>query len=248
MKRAIMSSFMVAVLLLVICSSNLADVDISLNIVPNDYSDPTQGGNWSLVAKTDTVNSAGIVGLLASFELGTIPAVGTVNPNIGGFLFVGTFLIPIERVEFVYGQPGTPWLLGVGLPGGPSDIGPDPLGDPVWDSASEIAFGAIPDLTTIPVPVPLFAGANEVEEVGGISFAATIDQFVVRVAMLVLGDANGDGVLDNLDISAFGLALFNPTAYAAAYPGVDTDVVLDMNNDGVFNNFDIAGFGAALGF
>ena len=65
---------------------------------------------------------------------------------------------------------------------------------------------------------------------------------------VVPGDANGDGVLDNLDITAFGQALFMPATYAAAYPGVDTDVVLDMNNDGVFNNLDIADFAAALGF
>ena len=62
------------------------------------------------------------------------------------------------------------------------------------------------------------------------------------------GDANGDGFLDNLDITAFGLALLQPAVYAATYPIVDPDIVLDMNNDGVFNNLDTAGFGSALGF
>ena len=64
----------------------------------------------------------------------------------------------------------------------------------------------------------------------------------------VLGDANDDGVFNNLDITAFGMALFDPTMYAAMYPGVDPDALLDMNCDGDFNNLDIAAFGAALGF
>ena len=71
---------------------------------------------------------------------------------------------------------------------------------------------------------------------------------VASATPLVLGDANDDGVLDNLDITAFGQALFMPAAYAAAYPNVEPDCVLDMNNDGAFNNLDIAGFSSALGF
>ena len=62
----------------------------------------------------------------------------------------------------------------------------------------------------------------------------------------VLGDANDDGVLTNLDIASFVLALTNPVAYQAMFPDVDPDVVLDMNNDGVFSNLDIAGFVSAL--
>ena len=69
---------------------------------------------------------------------------------------------------------------------------------------------------------------------------------VVRLAEL--GDANDDGALNNLDITAFAEALFMPTAYAVAYPDVDPDLVLDMNNDGAFNNLDISGFATALGF
>jgi hypothetical protein len=66
------------------------------------------------------------------------------------------------------------------------------------------------------------------------------------VIRATLGDANGDGVFNNLDIAAFVLALINPIAYQAMFPDVDPDLVLDMNGDGVFNNLDIAGFVAAL--
>ena len=54
---------------------------------------------------------------------------------------------------------------------------------------------------------------------------------------IVLGDANGDGVFNNLDIAAFVLALTNPAAYPAMFPDVDPDVVLDMNGDGVLTTW-----------
>ena len=63
---------------------------------------------------------------------------------------------------------------------------------------------------------------------------------------IALGDANVDGVLSNLDIAPFVLALTNPVAYQAMFPDVDPNVVLDMNGDGGFDNADIAGFVAAL--
>ena len=62
------------------------------------------------------------------------------------------------------------------------------------------------------------------------------------------GDANGDGILNNLDITAFGLALFDPTTYAAMYPNAEPDIALDMNGDGVFDILDSTDFGVALGF
>ena len=60
------------------------------------------------------------------------------------------------------------------------------------------------------------------------------------------GDANDDGVLSKLDITAFSMALIQPVAFAAAHPDV-ADVVLDMNSDGVFNNLVTASFAAVLG-
>ena len=63
---------------------------------------------------------------------------------------------------------------------------------------------------------------------------------------IALGDANDDGVFNNLDIASFVLALTNPVAYQAMFPDVDPDVVLDMNGDEVFDNLDIASFVAAL--
>ncbi len=67
-----------------------------------------------------------------------------------------------------------------------------------------------------------------------------------HVEVLVLGDANDDGMLSNRDIASFVLALTNPVAYQTMFPDVDPDIVLDMNQDGVFDNLDIPGFVAEL--
>ena len=64
----------------------------------------------------------------------------------------------------------------------------------------------------------------------------------------LLGDANGDGIVNNLDSMAFATALFNRSLYVSMYPNLDPDVVLDMNGSGELNNLDINGFAAALGF
>ncbi len=70
--------------------------------------------------------------------------------------------------------------------------------------------------------------------------------FDISSCVIVLGDANDDGVFNNGDIASFVLALTNPDAYQAMFPDVDPNVVLDMNGDGAFNNGDIAAFVAAL--
>lgn len=57
----------------------------------------------------------------------------------------------------------------------------------------------------------------------------------------VKGDANGNGVANNLDLQPFVLAILNRTQYEATY-GLNPDVVLDFDCSGTFNNLDIAWF------
>ena len=63
---------------------------------------------------------------------------------------------------------------------------------------------------------------------------------------VLLGDLNGDGFVDNLDLGPFGQALFDLPAYTAAFPNIDPNVWGDFTGDGVFNNFDLAGFADVL--
>lgn len=74
------------------------------------------------------------------------------------------------------------------------------------------------------------------------------DAVLVKLNGFLLGDANQDGDLNNLDIASFVMALFNRPAYLVAHPGVDPDLVLDMNSDGALNNLDIFPFVQSLGF
>lgn len=86
---------------------------------------------------------------------------------------------------------------------------------------------------------------RQVSNAGGSVYIDNVQLEVVP--QFILGDANDDGVFNNLDIASFVLALTNLPAYQAMFPEVDPNVVLDMNNDGVFDNSDIAGFITALG-
>ena len=66
------------------------------------------------------------------------------------------------------------------------------------------------------------------------------------LAGVILGDMNGDGEFDNLDINPFVLALTDPASFAAEYPGVNVIIAGDFNGDGSFDNLDITGFVGAL--
>jgi hypothetical protein len=90
------------------------------------------------------------------------------------------------------------------------------------------------------------AGFGNLAGPSTIDFSAYDGDQVMTILLPAKGDADGNGVVNNLDIASFVLALTNPGAYAKANPGVDPDVVLDMNCDGMFSNLDIAGFVATL--
>ncbi|TWT45536.1 hypothetical protein RAS1_19620 [Phycisphaerae bacterium RAS1] len=62
----------------------------------------------------------------------------------------------------------------------------------------------------------------------------------------LLGDMNCDGVVDILDINPFTLALSDPVAYAAAFPGCNINNG-DINGDGNVDVLDINPFVALLG-
>lgn len=63
---------------------------------------------------------------------------------------------------------------------------------------------------------------------------------------ILLGDMNGDGDVNNLDINPFALALTDESAYTSQFPGIDPDVVGDINGDDVLNNLDINPFADLL--
>lgn len=59
----------------------------------------------------------------------------------------------------------------------------------------------------------------------------------------VLGDMDGNGIVDNFDIRDFELALTDGQAYLAAHPTLGNYKMRgDVNGDGIFDNFDIRAF------
>ncbi len=68
---------------------------------------------------------------------------------------------------------------------------------------------------------------------------------VAGLPVLVVGDLNCDGWVNNGDIDAFVFALSYPELYADEYPGCDI-MLGDINGDGWMNNGDIDAFVALL--
>ncbi len=62
----------------------------------------------------------------------------------------------------------------------------------------------------------------------------------------LVGDLNGDGVLNAFDVSAFELALADRAAYELLHPDLAPDLLGDLNGDGVLDAFDLAPFEALL--
>lgn len=180
MKRFLALLSCAVVLTACLGSNSHAAVDVSFNIVYNNLGDPSLGGNWTLVSKTDTAGSNGIVSLVVRL-LGIDPNdPASVHPDIGhdingGLLKIGFFS---GATEYVYGQdPNDGLILQVGLPGSPSNLVNDPLGDNVnWANSSIIATGTIPDLTTLPSFTLIAAN----ESISGIIQGATIGFVAVR--------------------------------------------------------------------
>ncbi|MGE0481080.1 MAG: M12 family metallo-peptidase [Phycisphaerae bacterium] len=83
--------------------------------------------------------------------------------------------------------------------------------------------------------VPQTSRQNELTHTADASAALT-------ARYVVIGDMNGDDRLNNFDIDAFVLAITDPVAYQAQFPGLDPVQRGDANGDGLLNNFDINGF------
>ena len=74
---------------------------------------------------------------------------------------------------------------------------------------------------------------------------ATTGALTLNVSMDVvgiLGDMDGNGVVDFGDIEPFVTALFNRNDYNTMFPGIDADIIGDVNGDGLLDFGDIEPF------
>ena len=65
---------------------------------------------------------------------------------------------------------------------------------------------------------------------------------VLLAEYVLLGDVNGDDLLDKYDVDLFVAALVDPLGYAEAYPELDRIQRCDVNGDGVVDALDLEGF------
>ena len=108
---------------------------------------------------------------------------------------------------------------------------------PPWPSPS-----ADPDLPSSAFRTYL---DNSMSRILAAGYNATNDLSRIDVLSTFPGDMNCDGVRNLADIAPFVLALVDPAAYQAAYPGCDV-LRADMNADAIEDGADIQGFVNAL--
>jgi len=77
--------------------------------------------------------------------------------------------------------------------------------------------------------------------VGGDGNDITLSNFAVTVVILP-GDMDGSGAVNNNDISPFVLAMTDRAQYEINYPGLDADEVGDIDGSGALNNNDLTPF------
>ena len=242
MKRSLILSFCAVAVAALGMSAAHAGTDAALNLRYTQPADPSEGGTWTLVAKTDDPNSDGLTALVARFnniDPNSISIDGGIGHDIGisGGVFGTT-------VEVVYGQdPNDGLTAGVGLGGGPDD----PLNNAAWDGATVIATGTFGGLRpeVDPNSTP---GANYNDTGLGIS-ASTVLSSVRGDSLntlglespggagLLAGDANRDGSVGPADVSAL----------SGGFGTGSTWDVGDFNADGSVGPADVSALSGTFG-
>jgi hypothetical protein len=158
MKRGLV--FTLCALALAASTAQAANVNLSLNLRYTDPADPSEGGRWFLMAKTDsTIGLAGVSAYIANIDttgivLGNNVAslqYPTMANNVTGSIansgnpYNGVFEDgAIDPVNVVWGQDvsvGGAILANVGRPGGPGNYATDPLGNATWANSALLASG-----------------------------------------------------------------------------------------------------------
>lgn len=153
----------------------VADVDVSMNVRRNSPTDPAMGAEWTLVARTDTPGSQGLVAIVLRFldlpEENLTASASQAGSGVQTAMFG-------DETEFLITFSS---MTEVGLPTNPLNLLDDPLGDNAnWANTSVIASGSIQDVTAL--PRAFSAESNEFDASGQI-VAGPIGTFVVRTAI-----------------------------------------------------------------
>jgi len=254
MKRGLVFS-LCALALAAYSGQAYATVDLALNLHYNDPADPTEGGTFTLVAKTDNANGiAAINAYLSGINTAGLTFTAGTNQLSGGPYVTAV----TGGTNVVYGQDtsaGT-LVMNVGRTGGPTNIASDPLKNPAWNNASSIFTGTFGGTR----PAFITVGANSTDAnvfnagttttplpAGGVLAAGTVTTKVRGDSVIGLvpenpagaglrrGDFNRDFAVNGLDLAILA-ANFNGS-------GKTWDQG-DSSDDGNVNGLDLANLAA----
>ncbi|MBN1853474.1 MAG: PEP-CTERM sorting domain-containing protein [Pirellulales bacterium] len=223
-------------------------IDVSLNLRYTDPADPTEGGQFTLVAKTnDTIGIAAISAYLDNINSAGI----ALQTGIGGMTPIYVMSFTDGTVNAIYGQDiSTTVVPGVGTASTPAGlIATDPLWNPAWNNVTSIMTGTFGGLR------PAFTtegssstGGNVLTKstVPGSAAAATLTTTVRGDSKnglgletgtgLFAGDADRDKKVGPADLAIIGLNW----APAATTKGWDTG---DFDDNGAVGPADLAQIG-----
>jgi len=244
MKRSLILSLCAVIVAALGMSAVQAQTDIALNLKYTDPADPSEGGEWTLVAKSADPNSNGLTALVSRYT-NIDPNSIVINGSIGHDIGVSGGVFG-SAVEIVYGQdPNDGLTSGAGQVGGPSDQGADPLLNSAWDNASVIATGTFgasrPD--------------NDPNSSAGGNFENTLSEIVSTAVGLnnvrgdsenslglesgtglFAGDLNRDGAVGPSDLGTLGIN-WDPTGTTNGWDDGD------FNDDGAVGPSDLGTLG-----
>jgi hypothetical protein len=254
MKRGLVLSL---VALAGMASSAMAqNVQLSLNLRYTDPADPSEGGVWYLVAKTDDPEGiAGISAYISNIVAGTANSSYGNGANAGSASYAATTAATIAAItnggvpykdtfggveNIVYGQniaTGGTVIADVGQGAGtPGNTAIDPLRNPAWNNAAIIANGtfagggALANQFNRPAFAPSGANVTDANTLAATTPGTTPAQ-----------NANTTFVVRGDNLITFN---FNTVAGSGLRPG-------DANRDGLVNQFDVStlagNFGPATG-
>lgn len=236
-----------------------AVVSVQLNLRYTNPANPTGGGTWDLLVKSDTAAMNGIAGLKVTIG-GNLGVTGNglpsnaILPNAAVFDNVNSvfrFNTVAGGTEIVAGDDLAGTLVtGVGTATFAGRVIQDDLFTNAstadfWDNSTKIASGSWTGAR--PTLIPANVQANEFNATN-VAVAATIGNNTgagrvsvrgdsVGVDGLKLGDANRDGVVNQFDVSTLA------GNFGGSGKTWDT---ADFNSDGIVNQFDVSALAGAF--
>lgn len=221
----------------------VTQVEEGILLVENSTGSATGAGNV-IVQSGATLGGSGFIGGQVTVEIG-----GTLGPGASfGLLTVDSLVLEAESsfaIEIGGTVQGAEYdalnVTGLASLGGALEVA-------LIDLAGEFAITPGSSFEILSATGGLdgeFEDENlPTEYAWNLDYGITIPNTVTLELLALIGDMNGDNLLNEDDINPFVLSLTNRTAHELAYPTVIADAAGDVNGDGSFNLGDVAAFKA----